>query len=83
MNTNGKEILIYVYQCKAQNLPPIDVLNGIKKIWPNCTDMNEDDIKIMYKEIDLVNTKEFINGKKYCIENMEIDYSMKENVIKF
>ena len=35
MNTNGKEILIYVYQCKAQNLPPIDVLNGIKKIWPN------------------------------------------------
>lgn len=50
-------------------------------MWPECTDINEDDTKAMYKEIDLVKTPEFQNGLKYCVELMLIDHSEDENIM--
>ena len=84
MNTNGKEILIYVYHCQMQKRSPKDVVSDIKKIWPRCTDISERDIITMYKEIKLVNsTKDgFTKGKKYSIETMEIDRSEDEKILE-
>ena len=84
MNTNGKEILIYVYHCEMQKRSPKDVVSDIKKIWPRWTDISEREIITMYKEIKLVNSTidGFTKGKKYSIETMEIDRSEDEKVLE-
>lgn len=59
-----------------------EVLRTIKRTWPKCTDITKRDIEIMFKEIKLVNTPEFVNGKKYSIEEMQIDHTDKKFTTK-
>lgn len=82
MNSNGKEILIYVYKSKMENKTADEVLRTIKQTWPRCTDITKRDIQTMFKEIELVNTPEFVNGKKYSIEEMKIDHTDKKLITK-
>ncbi|KAK8889049.1 hypothetical protein M9Y10_033792 [Tritrichomonas musculus] len=72
MNTNGKEILKFVYQCHQENREVDDTYNEVKQRWPKCSDLSKDDIIQMYKEIDIVNQPEFTNGKKYSIEKFYV-----------
>ncbi|KAK8885869.1 hypothetical protein M9Y10_041326 [Tritrichomonas musculus] len=71
MLSNASEILPYIYKRRMEKADPQILLKEVKDQWPECSDMNIDDIEKMYKEIDLVNTPEFVNGKKYSIETVK------------
>ena len=73
MNTNGKEILAFVFKCHQEKMNTKQVLNEVKQIWPECTDISENDIIEMYNEIDIVHMQDFINGKKYSIEKVIVE----------
>lgn len=77
MNTNGKEILTFVYKCHKNKIDVNQVFNEVKNLWPECADLSINDIKEMYKEIDIVNQPEFTNGKKYSIETIYVKEKSK------
>ena len=72
MKTNGNDILKYVYSSKIQNKSNEEIYKNVKKNWPKCTDIRIEDIEQMCKEIEIVNNGEFVNGKKYSIEDVSI-----------
>ena len=78
MNTNGEEVLSYVYDCYEQKKDVKNVLRNIKQRWPKCTDLCENDVIEMYKEIDIIQQPEFTNGKKYSIEKINIKEKRKK-----
>ena len=71
--SDATDILKYIYHCiKNCNVEKKLILEQVKKAWPNCTDINIDDIEEMEREIEIVNQPEFKNGIKYSIEKKVI-----------
>ena len=83
MKTNCNEVLKFVYKCKMENKKEMDVFLEVKKRWPKCRDLKLEDIKDMFDDIDLINTEEFTNGKKYSIETTEEEVRDKNIIQKF
>ena len=74
-----KKLMIFICQTKMGRPDLTNLLEMIKKYWPECTDITENHLQTMFKEIELVQTSEFTNGKKYSIETIKNDKKKKKN----
>ncbi|KAK8852979.1 hypothetical protein M9Y10_017976 [Tritrichomonas musculus] len=84
MKSNATEILKFVYSKYQENIPYEDTFRMIQeeKKWSLCKDLTEDHIKKMYKEIEQVHSKEYINGKRYSIETRIVKNDNKKKRFK-
>ncbi|KAK8881401.1 hypothetical protein M9Y10_004137 [Tritrichomonas musculus] len=91
MRTNAKEVLSIVYNNYKEDIfggrkslkrSIEDTLNQLKEM-PSCDGITEEDVKQMYKEIKLVNSEKFSNGKKYIIETFHVKNNQRiKNMMK-
>ena len=73
LKSNSEDVLSYVYDKYTENnaISPKELAVEISKKWPECTDLSKYDVMTMFKEIDLVKSNDFVNGKKYLIVQSE------------
>ena len=83
IKSNSKEILKFVYDQRLAKVSAKKTFKIILEKWPECTDLSIKDIEQMYSEVDIVNNKEFENGKKYSIEEIKVkNYKRMKKLIK-
>ncbi|KAK8836772.1 hypothetical protein M9Y10_037294 [Tritrichomonas musculus] len=80
INERKINFISFICQTKRGNPNTKRLQKIIQRFWQESCDITEDHLRIMFKEIELVHSSIFQNGKKYVVE--KIDTDSKDNTLK-
>ena len=76
------DFVSFICQTKIHKPNPTTIKQIIQKVWPESKDINEDQIRYMFREIKMVHDDEFTNGKIYSIENKKKKNKGRDSFMK-